>query len=125
MLWLLIGAALVVFLAVLLLRAAAFKPAAEEKFEEDPIDLDHDRIVESMQQMIRCKTVSNRHEDLVDQNEFQKFRDLLKERYPRIHAAATRTRCGETGVLYHIPGKSSEKPSCHCLPHPCGWNRTS
>ena len=66
MLWLLIGAALVVFLAVLLLRAAAFKPAAEEKFEEDPIDLDHDRIVESMQQMIRCKTVSNRHEDLVE-----------------------------------------------------------
>ncbi len=116
MLWLLIPAFLVIFLAVLLLRAAAFKPAAEEKFEEDPIDLDHDRIVESMQQMIRCKTVSNRYEDLVDKNEFKKFRDLLKDRYPLIHKTATLTRCGETGVLYHIPGKSSEKASV-CMAH--------
>ncbi|MBQ3103008.1 MAG: M20/M25/M40 family metallo-hydrolase, partial [Oscillospiraceae bacterium] len=116
MLWLIIPAAILIFAAVLLIRAAAFKPAAEEKYEEDPIDLDRERIVETMQQMIRCKTVSNRDLSLVEETEFEKFRALLEERYPLIHKTATLTRHGNSGILYHIPGKSAEKASV-CMAH--------
>ena len=104
------------FLAVILIRTLNFKPKAQPEISNEEVSFDRDAAIDALGQLIRCKTVSNRYEDLVDQNEFQKFRDLLKDRYPRIHAAATRTRCGETGVLYHIPGKSSEKPSV-CMAH--------
>ena len=59
---------------------------------EDPIDLDHDKIVQYMADMIRCATVSNRDEALVDRSEFAKFQALLPERFPRIHTACTGDR---------------------------------
>ena len=51
--------AVVVFLAVILARAAMFKPKAEMPVNEGDVELDEDRIVGDMQAMIRCKTVSH------------------------------------------------------------------
>ncbi|MBQ1252282.1 MAG: M20/M25/M40 family metallo-hydrolase, partial [Firmicutes bacterium] len=111
-----LAAALLIFIAVILIRTAMFKPVPTEKLTEDTIELDHDKIISDMQDMIRCKTVSNRDESLVNRAEFEKFHELLKERFPLIHEKCTLEKIGKTGLLYHLPGKSSKKPSV-CMAH--------
>lgn len=117
--WIILGlaaAVIAVLLAVILVRAALFKP--EEVLQADPeaLTLNEDKIIADMVEMIRCKTVSNREEALVDRGEFAKFEALLKERFPNIHEKCTLEKVGKTGLLYHLPGKSPQKPSV-CMAH--------
>ena len=103
--------AVVVFLAVILVRAAMFKPKAQMPVSEGDVDLDEDRIVGDMQAMIRCKTISHSEESLTDFGEFKKFQELLQERFPNIHKTCTREFIGKTGILYHWKGKAADKPT--------------
>lgn len=117
--WIILGvvlAALITFILVLLIRTARFAPPAAVKAESEEIELDREKIVGDMVDMIRCKTVSNRDESLVDRAEFDKFVDLLAERFPNIYTHCTLTKIGKTGLLYHLKGRSSEKPSV-CMAH--------
>jgi len=106
-----IGLALVVFLAVILVRTMNFKPAPVKSVTAEKIYLNDEKIVADMVDMIRCKTVSYNDDSLADREEFSKFEALLKERFPEIHKACTLVKIGKTGLLYHLPGKSDEKPS--------------
>lgn len=105
-----------IFIAVVLVRAVRFSPEDMEPVVPEKIELDRDKIVADMVDMIRIKTVSNRDEALVDRREFAKFESLLKERFPNIHEKCQFERIGKTGLLYYLPGKSSEKPSV-CMAH--------
>ena len=116
MYWLIIPAILVVLVAIILIRTLCFTPHALEPVERKPLALNEKKIVDDMSAMIRCKTVSNRDASLVDWDEFTKFQNLLVERFPRIHEAATLTRIGKTGLLYHLKGKSDAAPSV-CMAH--------
>ncbi len=104
------------FIAVVLIRTAMFKPETVAPAKGDVIALPKEKIVADMVDMIRCKTVSNRDESLVDRAEFDKFQELLKERFPNIHSKCSLEKIGKTGLLYHLPGKSNEKPSV-CMAH--------
>jgi carboxypeptidase PM20D1 len=95
--WLLL-AALAAFAAVILIRAARFAPAAEPAVPAAPVSADRDKIVRDMQDMIRCRTVSNRDEALVDRREFSRFEALLAERFPLLHARAEK---------YNVAGRAS------------------
>ncbi len=114
--WLLIPAALLALVALLLLRTLAFKPRPEEKPAAQPVSFDEEKAIAHMQAFIRCKTVSSRDKSQEDPAEFQKFRDQLKDFYPHVHAACTLHHLGETGLLYHLPGESSEAP-CIFMSH--------
>lgn len=70
---LVLAAVVLVFFAVILIRAARFKPKAELTSSLEDVFLDESRIVWDMQEMIRCKTISYNDESLVDQKEFEKF----------------------------------------------------
>lgn len=105
-----------IFIAVVLVRAVRFSPEDMESVVPEKIELDRDKIVADMVDMIRIKTVSNRDEALVDRREFAKFESLLKERFPNIHEKCQFEKIGKTGLLYYLPGKSSEKPSV-CMAH--------
>lgn len=109
-------AIVLIFLLTIIIRTIRFKPEPFTPVEEDKIDLDHDKIVTDMVDMIKCKTISNRDESLVDRNEFLKFENLLKERFPLIHKKCTLTKVGKTGLLYHLRGKSDENSSV-CMAH--------
>jgi carboxypeptidase PM20D1 len=52
-----LGIALLVFVAVVLVRTLLFKPEAEAPLSPAPLTLNRDKIVEDMADMIRCKTV--------------------------------------------------------------------
>lgn len=109
-------AALLLFIGIILIRTIRFKPEPVKISKAEPVNLDADKIVRDMADMIRCKTVSNRNEALVDRGEFVKFENLLKERFPGIHEKCTLEKIGKTGLLYCLKGKSGDKPSV-CMAH--------
>jgi len=96
--------------AAMLVRAARFTPKANWQASGKDIELDEEKIVKDMQEMLRCKTVSYRDEGLINQAEFEKFRELLVELYPNVHDECSRRLIGKTGILYHWKGKDDGDP---------------
>ena len=107
---LLITGLLILFAAVLLIRAAMFKPKDMRTPSSEPVTLNEKKIVQDMQEMIRCKTVSYNEEELVEKEEFKKFQELLPKLYPTIHKVCERRFLGVNGILYHWKGKSAGEP---------------
>lgn len=97
----------VIIVAVILARAAAFKPEARPNPEPLPVRVDTERAAASLSAMVRCRTVSNRNPDLQDPRQFEAFRQLLAERYPKVHETCSLTRTGANGLLYRWPGGST------------------
>lgn len=67
-------------------------------------EADKEKIVSDMCRMIQCKTVSNIDDSLVDWDEFEKFRALLKEIFPNIYSVCEFFRVGKTGIVHKIKG---------------------
>lgn len=109
--WFVLPVALVIFLAVVIVRALAFRPGSQPSPAKIAADVDTEKAAANLAAMVRCKTVSSRQAALVDESEFDKFRGLLKELYPRVHEAGGQLRVGPTGILYRIRGKSDKRPS--------------
>ena len=117
--WIIAGvilALVAIFLLVILIRTILFKPEAEEHTKEEKIEVNKDKIVSDMVEMIRCKTVSNRKEELVDREEFARFEEVLQKSFPHIYEKCRFEKVGKTGLLFYLAGKSSEKPSV-CMAH--------
>jgi carboxypeptidase PM20D1 len=75
--------------------------------EEIPVD--RDRAVRHLQAMVRCQTIST--PELRREEEFEKFRALLPEFYPRLFEKAEAERVESTGVLIRLPGRESGAPA--------------
>lgn len=107
---------ILVFILTVFIRALLFNPLKVTNYQEEKINTDTEKIIKDMCDMIKCKTVSNRDESLVDLQEFEKFEKLLAERFPLIHKNCSLQKLGKNGLLYKLEGKSSEKPSV-CMAH--------
>lgn len=103
-------AVILIFIGVLLVRAAMFKPKEERTASKDKAELNSDKIVKDMQEMIRCKTISYNDSSLIDQEEFKKFRELLPKLFPNIHRVCELQQLGINGLLYHWKGKTGGDP---------------
>lgn len=108
--WILLGL-LVIWLAVIVVRALQFKPYPMEKTEAENFPVDEKRALERFQDMIRLKTVSYPDEKLEDPQAFADFQKWLAEAYPAVTKTCPREILGRRGMLYHWKGKSSAKPS--------------
>ena len=111
MIGLMILGVVLVFLAVLVIRALMFTPKPQEKLAADAIDFDKDAAVTALQRLVQCKTVSYVEHSLEDDGEFQKLIDLLPELYPDILKVCTFTAFPDRGLLFHWKGKASDQPS--------------
>ncbi len=111
-----IGVLLLILASFVLVRTLQFKPEPEKPAKEEKIILKEEKIIADFREMIRCKTVSNREEALVDRGEFAKFEHLLRVRFPKVHQECVLTKHGETGLLFHLKGKACDKPSV-CMAH--------
>lgn len=109
-LWIVLGL-IAALLLVLVVRALLFKPKKEQRAAPEPVSFDEQRAVESLRQMVMCKTVSYHDRSKQDEAEFEKFRELLKTRYPLIHKNCSLERIGPAGMLYTWKGESSDAPS--------------
>lgn len=108
---LIIPALLIVFIAVLLIRTAAFKPKANAKILEGEETLDRQLIVDRLCRLVRCKTISYRDASLEDDAEFEKLIDMLPELYPNVFKACTLTRLPDRGLLFKWEGKNHGDPA--------------
>ena len=99
------------FLLVILIRTLRFRPQEPATVSAEPVTLNRDKIVADMADMIRCKTVSHRDHELEDPAEFEKFQQLLQQRFPLIHRQCRLEHLGRNGLLYHLSGRRSDAPS--------------
>lgn len=105
-----IAAAILIFLAVIIIRAARFTPKPQPVPSEKEIPLNEQKIISDMQEMLRCKTVSYQDASLICEEEFEKFRNLLVKLYPEIHKKCERQFLGVNGILYHWKGQKAGSP---------------
>ncbi len=104
-------ALLAAWLVCITARAVRFRSPTAAPAAPDEANVDTERAVKNLADMIRCRTVSYDDEARVDQGEFDKFRALLAERYPAVFRACAYERVGKTGLLFRLPGRSAEAPS--------------
>ena len=104
------------FLAVIVIRALAFKPKAQAAADPAPVDFDKDAAVSALQQLVQCKTISYNDKELEDEGEFQKLLDLLPKLYPNVFAVCKYQQFPDRGILLHWHGKASDAP-CVMMAH--------
>ena len=110
MFWWILLALVVVFIAVLLVRAARFKPKVNGRAAAAPCEVDAAAAVEHLAQMVRVPTVSSYRLEEFDEEKFEEFRGLLKKFYPKVFETCTYERFDHTEMLFTWKGKSSAAP---------------
>ncbi|MBE5877812.1 MAG: M20/M25/M40 family metallo-hydrolase [Lachnospiraceae bacterium] len=113
--WIILGV-IGVFVAVLLIRAARFVPKQEPAIQKTKVHVNREKIVDDFAGMIQCRTVSYIDDSLVEWSEFERFEQLLRERFPLIYEKCSFQKIGKTGLLFKLEGESSEAPSV-CMAH--------
>lgn len=103
--------ALVLFVAVLILRALAFRPTAQKVARAESVIVNKERAVETLAELIRCKTVSDRNKENECEAEFDKFKSKLPELFPKTFAACSTEYVGDRAILVKWSGKSNESPT--------------
>ena len=86
MIGLIILGVLILFLAVLVIRALMFTPKPQPATDETPVTFDKDAAVTALQKLVQCKTISYNDHTLEDDAEFRKLIDMLPELYPAVFA---------------------------------------
>ena len=104
-------AALLILAAVVIIRTLAFKVQLQEKKEYVSYDVDGEKAVRDLAEMIKCRTVSSVNKEEEDEAEFDKFKELLPKLFPNIHKACKLENVGDRGLLYHFKGKKPESPT--------------
>ena len=104
-------AVLVLLIAVVLLRTAAFRPKAEAAKTYAPVEFDREAAVTNLQRLIRCRTVSYIDASKEDPAEFEKLIALLPELYPHVYEKCTLTRLPDRGLLFYWAGKAHDEAS--------------
>jgi len=102
---------LAAFLAVILIRAALFRPRRQPETAAEAVEFDQDAPVEALAELIRCKTVSYNDPALEDNGEFEKLISLLPRLYPRVFDVCSVQQLPDRALLIRWPGKADTAPT--------------
>jgi len=102
---------IVLFLAVIVIRALVFNPKVQGEVSGDEIVFDKDAAVTALQKLVQCKTVSYNDHSLEDDGEFQKLIDQLPQLYPHVFAVCQYQQLPHRALLLRWPERSGDKPS--------------
>ena len=108
--WIILGA-VVLFLAVLVIRALTFCPKPQPAADETEVAFDKDAAVTALQKLVQCKTVSYNDHALEDDGEFQKLIDLLPQLYPQVFKTCSFRQLPDRGLLFRWEGKQHDAPA--------------
>ena len=106
-----VGALVLFFLAVVIIRTLAFKPKPIPKVSDNDVTFDKDKAVKNLQELVKCKTVSRIDHVGEDDAEFEKLVALLPEMFPNVYAKCELKRFPDRALLYKWEGKNHDKPS--------------
>lgn len=104
-------ALLVLLLAVIVLRALAFKPRAGEDAPAEEVEFDRESAVKALAALVKCRTVSNADKGLEDDGEFEKLIGLLPELYPHVTKTCPMLRLADRALLFTWKGKGQGEPA--------------
>lgn len=85
-------------------RAALYRPKKEKlpPMPEEKVEIE--RYIETLREAIRCRTVSNPDETLVDWDEFEKLHRVFEAGYPLLHEKLSKQTVGRAGLVYTWQG---------------------
>ena len=109
--FLIIGGAIGLLLAVILLRAVFFTPKKQPPVSNEAITFDKDAAVTALQELIKCKTISYNDPALEDDGEFKKLIAKLPGLYPRVFDVCSFQELPDRAILLRWPGKSESAPT--------------
>lgn len=98
------------FLAVILVRTALFRPKTQPKLSDEAVDFDKDQVIDALSQLVSCKTVSYNDPKLEDEAEFQKLISLLPTLYPRVFDICSFNQLPDRALLLRWPGMRDDAP---------------
>ncbi len=104
-------ALIVTFVAIILVRAAMFKPPVEKTEKPEEVNFEHDAAISALQELVRCRTVSFYDPSLEDDDEFEKLIRLLSKLYPEVARICTLTRLPDRALLFKWEGMEHSEPS--------------
>ncbi len=99
------------FLAVVLIRTANFKPKAQPAVSQEEVPFDKDAAVDSLAKLVRCRTISYNDHSLEEEGEFQKLISMLPALYPRVFDVCSFTQLPDRALLLRWPGKRGDAPA--------------
>ena len=97
--------------AVILARTFLFTPKAREEKAFEPVEFDRDACVDSLAELVRCKTVSFEDASLEEDAEFEKLIALLPDLFPHVWQACPLRRFPGRALLFHWKGKTPGEPA--------------
>ncbi len=107
-----LGTALAMLVAVLLLRAALVRSETREASRSTPIALDVDAAVARLAGSLRFETVTTQERPEVPPAAFLALHRHLEESFPRVRAALGREVVAGASLLYTWPGKdAAQRPT--------------
>ena len=110
MLYVILGL-VVLFFAVVLIRAAAFNPKPQPPISDERVTFDQDAAVSSLAELVKCKTISYNDHSLEDDAEFEKLIALLPSLYPRVFDVCSVRQLPDRALLFRWPGKKDADPT--------------
>ena len=104
-------AAAFLFILVLVIRAAAFKPHDNVTVIEKKEEFDREITITRLQKLIRFKTVSYRESEKEDDEEFKKLIALLPSLYPNVFKTCEYKELPDRALLFCWKGKTEGDPA--------------
>ena len=106
-----LGAILLAFIAVVIIRTLRFTPKAMPTVSDEEITFDKDKVIDDLSRLVRCKTISRIDHVGEDDAEFEKLINMLPELYPNVYAKCELKQFPDRGLLYKWEGKKHDAPS--------------
>ncbi|MBE6998146.1 MAG: M20/M25/M40 family metallo-hydrolase [Ruminococcaceae bacterium] len=104
-------ALIVVFLAVIVIRALRFRPRQAPQREPEAVEFDKDAAINALAALVRCKTVSSEDASKEDDAEFEKLVGMLPALYPNVAGVCPMQRFPGRALLFHWKGKTAGEPA--------------
>ncbi|MCK5129764.1 MAG: M20 family peptidase [Clostridiales bacterium] len=86
-----------------------------EKITDTQVDID--KAIKNLSEMIQCKTISNPNPDLVDWKEFDKLRKYIQKSYPLVHKHLRREVIAQYSLMYTWQGTDESLEPLALLAH--------
>ena len=99
-------ALIIIFIAVILIRTAMFRPALQPQESFEAVEFDRDRAVSGLAELVKCRTVSFTDHSKEDDTQFRKLLDMLPELYPNVFKTCEYYELADRGILFRWKGKS-------------------
>ncbi len=102
---------LAIFFAVVLVRTLLYTPVKLSNVTIEPVDVNSEKAVNDLAEMLKCKTVSDTDSENEDEKEFLKFEKLLPKLFPNIHAKCEFQKLGRRSLLFKWEGMAHDEPT--------------